>query len=697
LVQLVPVPFEVLISRLFRELEQKRSAFDLPSQRFVKGYPNYDLSVAVHGRRASTPFGPAAGPHTQMAQNIALSWLAGGRVIELKTVQVNDNLVIPRPCIDAGTVGFNVEWSQELTVEQSAEEYVKAAMLIEMLKASGLGSGLGDAVFDMSVGYDLAGIRSDKVQKFLATMIDATPLIERLRARIPYFLRHLRDLPFGPRVSDALTLSTFHGCPPEEIESIVRFLLTEVGINVVVKLNPTLLGREELTFILHERLGYTELKVPDIAFTSDADWSQVTALVERVGPLARSLGRGFGVKFCNTLVVANHKNFFPPTEKQMYLSGPPLHPLAIALVRRFRQRFSDHVPVSFSAGVDEVNFADTVALGLTPVTVCTNLLRFGGYRRGWYHLGNLVERMTAVDAADIDTFVLKAHGQAASALATLNLSDAKRAACSAALDGGGDLRATAGDAFAAWVSAARLLNTEVYAERVLADSRYGAAENSTPPNKVGSRLALFDCVTCDKCIPVCPNDANFTFVIPVGEVPVERLVQSPNGWTSQALGALKFSKPRQIGTFADVCNECGHCDVLCPEDGGPYLVKPLFFGSVEAWSASPRRDGFVLERSVNGVLMHGRFGGRVVTMESGSAFVRYRGDGFDLRLDPKAPAQTVSGTADGPVDLTWLHIMDKILKAVTEPQAVNYVGTILACRPASSATPSDGRHEDRQV
>ena len=35
------------------------------------------------------------------------------------------------------TLGFNVEWSQELTLEQSLEEYVKAAMLIRILEASG--------------------------------------------------------------------------------------------------------------------------------------------------------------------------------------------------------------------------------------------------------------------------------------------------------------------------------------------------------------------------------------------------------------------------------------------------------------------------------------------------------------------------------------------------------------------------------
>ena len=241
-------------------------------QRFVKAPPGSISAVSIHGRRASTPFGPAAGPHTQMAQNIVLSWLAGGRVIECKTVQIKDDLVVPRPCIDMQTVGFNVEWSQELTLDQSLEEYVKASMLIEMLKASGVGAGFGDTVFDMSVGYDLAGIRSAKVRAFLDGMMDARPVVERLRGQIPAAWAQFRDLPFATRISDTLTLSTFHGCPPGEIEEIARFLLGEVGLDVVVKLNPTLLGREELTDILHDRLGYSEIWVPDAAFDKDAKW-----------------------------------------------------------------------------------------------------------------------------------------------------------------------------------------------------------------------------------------------------------------------------------------------------------------------------------------------------------------------------------------------------------------------------------------
>ncbi|HTP52921.1 MAG TPA: hypothetical protein VMK42_19685 [Anaeromyxobacteraceae bacterium] len=680
--RLVPVPLGVLVTRLFGELEHRQAAFDLPQRHFFLGDGARDLSVSIHGHRASSPLGPAAGPHTQLAQNIVLSWLAGARVMELKTVQIKDDLVIPRPCIDMETVGFNVEWSQELTLEESLEEYVKAWMLIEMLKASGrlpaLAPGFNDTVFDMSVGYDLAGIRSDRVRAFMAGLLDAGPVIERLRPQIPAAWRHWRDLPFQRRVSDTLTLSTFHGCPPEEIERIAEFLLREVGLHVIVKLNPTLLGREEVEHVLRERLGYRDLVVPESAFAKDATWDQVAGFVGRLDGVAAAAGRSFGAKFTNTLIVRNHKAFFPASEKEMYLSGQPLHALAMALVRRFRRAFGDRFPVSFSAGIDAGNFADAVALGLRPVSVCTDLLRAGGYGRARHYFADLLRRMQAVGAEDLDAFALRAYGLGAAALEGLGLSPQAEAACRAALAGGGDLRAAASGAFPRWVSAARVLNTEAYVERVLDDPRYAAARNSTSPKKVGSSLTLFDCLTCDKCIPVCPNDANFALAMPKGEVLLERLVPAGGGFVVEPAGRTPIAKPHQIANYADACNECGHCDVMCPEDGGPYVVKPRFFGSVEQWRAAKERDGFAFERTAEGIRMHGRFGGRDFVVESGGARLRYLGDGFDLRLDPADPAATAVGRADGPVDLGWLRIMERLREAMTTPGAINYVSVALA-------------------
>ncbi|MEX1044077.1 MAG: glutamate synthase, partial [Acidimicrobiia bacterium] len=123
---LTPFPMHILMGRIAHEWETRSRIFDLPIARFWSPEPDVDLSMSFLGRPAATPLGPAAGPHSQMAQNIVLAWLGGARMFELKTVQILDELEIGRPCIDMQTVGYNIEWSQELQVHQSLEEYVKA-------------------------------------------------------------------------------------------------------------------------------------------------------------------------------------------------------------------------------------------------------------------------------------------------------------------------------------------------------------------------------------------------------------------------------------------------------------------------------------------------------------------------------------------------------------------------------------------
>src|SRR5450631_261839 len=193
--ELTPIPLPLLLRRALLEYERDGRIFDLPKSKFFQGLPGLDLSVSFHGHRASTPLGPAAGPHGQLAQNIALSWLGGSRIIELKTVQILDELKIPRPCIDVANVGFNVEWSQELKLEQSLREYVRAAMFLEILQASKLlGDGIpSDTVFDMSVGYNLEGIRSRRVRSWIASMQNVAPLIEEFRAELAREFQRYRD------------------------------------------------------------------------------------------------------------------------------------------------------------------------------------------------------------------------------------------------------------------------------------------------------------------------------------------------------------------------------------------------------------------------------------------------------------------------------------------------------------------------
>jgi putative selenate reductase len=653
LATLRPLPLRVLLRRMFAELRDRRSIFDLPERSFFCGDAGLDLSVRFHGKRASSPLGPAAGPQSQMAQNLVLSWLGGSRILELKTVQIRDDLAIARPCIDAETVGYNIEWSQELRLEESLEEYVKGAMLIEILQASGelpLAAGFCDTIYDMSVGYDLAGIRGERVQAFVRGLMDARAVVDRLRREIPVEFRRFRELDFPGRLSDTLTLSTFHGCPSHEIERIVSFLLTENRLHCIVKLNPMLGGPAETRRLLRDVLGYDDLVVPDSAFERDTQWPEMEGFVERLAGAAASLGLGFGVKFSNTLIVENHRSFFPATEKEMYLSGQPLHVLAMQLVRRFRDRFGAAYPVSFAAGIDKANFADAVALGLVPVTVCTDLLRPGGYARQRGYLLELARRMRDVGASSVGEFIGKAYGAAGhGGVAGANES----------------------------LDQAILRNTRLYVERATADPRYAKLANSKAPKKIGRRLVLFDCITCDKCVPVCPNDANFALEIPAEEIPSAKLRLAGGRWVEDAGPPIRLGEKHQIGNFADFCNDCGNCDVFCPEDGGPYVLKPRFFGTEAAWSADGR-DGFFVARGVGGVIVLARTGTRELRAEfRDDGTVRFAGAGFDVELEPADPLGTVRGRADGDVDIGWLRILDRIRAALLSGAGGSWPGAVL--------------------
>lgn len=666
---------------MFRELDQNQAIFDLPAARFYRGDEELDYSVSLHGHRASSPLGPAAGPQTQMAQNLVLSWLGGCRIMELKTVQIIDDLEIPRPCIDVHTVGLNAEWSQELTLEQSLDEYVKGAMLIQMLREGPLRgvAGFEDTLYDMSVGYDLEGIKSDRVMSFIRQMMDATDVVDRFRREIPASYGHLRDLDYPTELSDSLTLSTFHGCPPEEIEGIIDFLLREVGLHSIIKFNPMLLGRDEVHRILFEVLGYTDLEVPDSAFERDIQWNQAVDMLSRLSETAASEGLGLGAKLTNTLIVRNTRGFLAPEEEEVYLSGQPLHVLAISLVGRFRETFGSRYPISFAAGIDKDNYPDAVALGMVPITTCTDLLRKGGYGRLTAYHAQLKKRMEAVGAQTIGDYILRAYGNAEAAFGRLGIDprDSLAGRCLGALTAGADLLEAAGrEIYDRWVAAASCLNTSRYVEVVMAEERYTRESNSKGPKKIGRHLKLFDCLTCDICVPVCPNDANFTFGSDQKTIAVVKAVPSKGGWEWRHEEDLNLEERHQIGNFADFCNDCGNCDIFCPEDGGPYVLKPRFFGVEAEWRSTTHLDGFYIHRNHERDLVLGRFEGREYRMEATSAGVTYSGDGFEIRFDPQDPQNSLQGEGSGEVDVTFCNIMDYLRRALLDAERVNYVQTL---------------------
>ena len=654
--ELIPAPFASLLRRLVWELEHEGSVFDLPARKFWRGSGDLDTAVLLHGRRAANPLGPAAGPHGQMAQNIALAWLAGSRILELKTVQADDRLRIPRPCIDMATVGYNVEWSQELRLEESLREYVAGSMLIDVLRElnpTGAPAPSHDTLLDISVGYDLAGIRSARVQSWILSMKDARAQVDALRRAIPDDLGSFRDLAFRTAISDQVTLSTFHGCPAGEIEAIVGFLLEEMGLHVTLKLNPTLLGREAVDGLLHDLLGYTEIETRPEDFARDLQWDQALDLTDLLTQAARRLGRTFRIKLTNTLVVRNRGTFLPRSEPVSYLSGAPLHVLALQLVARFRGVRPD-LPISFSAGVDCRNFADCVALGLVPVTVCSDLLRPGGYGRLPSYLDGLENQMRALGVRSLGDFVVMSCGQSEQAIDDVVPASPLRAALveelgSARVDLRGILaRAGRDDLYERLVKRAAQLNTPVVVGKAAAEPRFRAPHNRVGPRKIGSRLALLDCINCDKCLPVCPNDANFVYETHPVEIEYQNYRVEKGSAVAVHGGRFVVREPHQIANFQDFCNDCGNCDVFCPEDGGPYVEKPAFFGSIEVWRRHPEKDGFVAWREGERDLALGRLGG-----------VEYR-----LEIDRR---QDLGVFSDGTLQVTLQHSQRRPRVVTTRP------------------------------
>ncbi len=545
----VPFSLRVLLGRIDREWTTRRRIFDLPPNRFYDASAGPDLATEFLGRPAGTPIGPAAGPHTQLAQNIVLAWLGGARTVELKTVQVLDELDVARPCIDMQTVGYNVEWSQELRIGQSLEEYAKAWMIIEILRGwpelrPFLGPDPGPLVFDTSVGYDLAGISSAPVAAFLDGLVDAGSTIERLRAEIPQPFAAWRDHAFPPRISDSVTLSTFHGCPADEIGAIAKHLMTRHGLDVVVKLNPTLLGYERVHEIVVEELGYDEIRLSRAAFDADLSFARALELIGDLDAFAAAHGRRFGIKLTNTLVVENHRGFL--SGDPMYLSGPPLHVLAISLLAELDRalpgmlrvgREDGRVQVSYSAGVTKHNLAKVAGLGLSPITMTSDLLKPGGYGRLKPMLTALSAEMTAAGCDDLPAW--RAHEREAAAASGY----------------GSPVEAYA----AALHDPAR---NEAY-------TRTGTAKL---PREVDAVLQPWDCVSCNLCVTVCPNDAFF-------RLPVPETVAPGGG--------------QQYLLFAELCNECGNCMVFCPEAGDPAKVKPALFLDPDRFARGDR-PGFLL-------------------------------------------------------------------------------------------------------
>ncbi len=529
-------PFNVLLNWILKEFRQKQSIFGIPCSLFY--VPQEDSPYAIqdlYGHYLATPVGPAAGPHTQLTQNIVCAWLCGGRFIELKTVQIMDELEIPRPCIDMEDEGYNVEWSQELKLDQSANEYIKAWVLIHVLHRL---LGFEDQVplgtiFNMSVGYNLDGIQSAPMQRFMDRMVDASAQLGQIQATLRAQFPEFADIEIPPRLTNNVTLSTMHGCPPDEIERIARYLLEERGLHTTVKLNPTLLGKERVLHILRDDLGFSEIRIPDSVFEHDLQYDRAVQLIKALKQVAIKCKLAFGVKLSNTLAMANHKGDLPGSE--VYMSGRALYPITVNLFHRLAQEFNGELNVSYSAGADALNVITILSAGAWPVTAVTDLLKPGGYSKMLQYLENVGQAMRDQGVTSLEELAQD-----------------------------------------------KLANLERAASEALRDPLYKKDYHPWGMPKVESGLELFDCITapCMEQCPVCQDVPEYAWLIAQGEfdralraILVRNPLPAVTGYVCTHLCQTRctrnnYDEPVAIRALKRFAAENGHVTIPAKEQNG---------------------------------------------------------------------------------------------------------------------------------
>lgn len=434
--------------------------FGIPEALFFRPSTGDRFRTTRFGKLLETPVGLAAGPHTQMAPNIVAGWLTGARYIELKTVQDLDNIDVTKPCIDMRDEGYNCEWSQELNIGQSFLEYLKAWILLHLLKHElGIGSPTEEGfIFNMSAGYDLNGITGEKVTGFLNKMKNSSEYREPLIDELSRNFEGIRDINIPDMISDNITVSTMHGTPPEEIEKIGRYFIEEAGLHTTIKLNPTLLGKEKVREIINRDLGY-DTEIPDSAFEHDINYTDAIDLINNLKKSADNRHLFFGIKLTNTLESMNPADILPEKEKMAYMSGRALHPVSVNIASMFRKSIPEGLDISFSAGADAFNIPELISCGLIPVTVSSDILKPGGYGRIKQYITKLDEALSGSGAGTIIDFIKISSG---------NMDNT--------------------------IEDALLNNIHSYTENILISGKYIKEGFKKRDTKTGRELQLFDCI-----------------------------------------------------------------------------------------------------------------------------------------------------------------------------------------------------------
>ena len=167
------------------------------------------------------------------------------------------------------------------------------------------------------------------------------------------------------------------------------------------------------------------------------------------------------------------------------MSGRALHPVSIAVAEKLRNEFDGNLDISFSAGADCFNIPDILACGIKPVTVCSDLLKPGGYARQIQYLDNIKSEFQKLGAKNLDEFIIKK---------SIEKTDN--------------------------VKLAAFNNLNIYAEKVRYDKYYRKSFFAGTTIKTNRELNKFDCVMAP-CVYTCPDSQDipdYMYYTSIGDI-----------------------------------------------------------------------------------------------------------------------------------------------------------------------------------
>ena len=158
--------------------------------------------------------------------------------------------------------------------------------------------------------------------------------------------------------------------------------------------------------------------------------------------------------------------------------------------------------------------------------------------------------------------------------------------------------------------AAGLLNTPILVAEATANPRYAWERNQGVPRKIGSKLWLYDCINCDKCVPVCPNDANFVYEAPAAAIEYDNFELLPGGVRARSRRRAARGEGAPVGQLRRCLQRVRQLRHLLPRRRRPAASRSRAFSA--AWKptgSTPARNGFYIDWDARHTI-HGTIAGK---------------------------------------------------------------------------------------